>query len=63
MVRWLGHGEAADLLMDAAEAVMESGVKTRDLGGQANTDEVTKKTCEEILRLGKERQFFVEGKQ
>jgi isocitrate/isopropylmalate dehydrogenase len=63
MVRWLGQGEAADLLMDAVETVMEQGVKTKDLGGQANTEEVTTKVCEEILRLGKERQFFVKGKE
>ncbi|OAL23517.1 hypothetical protein AYO22_06567 [Fonsecaea multimorphosa] len=63
MVRWLGQPEAADMLMAAVEAVLETGVKTRDLGGQAGTDEVTTKVCEEILRLGKERGFFVAGKE
>ncbi|KAJ9605430.1 hypothetical protein H2200_010087 [Cladophialophora chaetospira] len=63
LVRWLGQGEAADLLMDALETVLEQGVKTRDLGGQAGTEEVTSKVCEEILRLGKERAFFVKGKE
>ena len=48
--------------MDAVKTILEQGVKTRDLGGQANTDEVTTKVCGEILRLGKERNFFVEGK-
>ncbi len=51
------------LLMDAVETVLEQGVKTRDLGGQAGTEEVTSKVCEEILRLGKERAFFVKGKE
>ncbi|KIW87221.1 tartrate dehydrogenase [Cladophialophora bantiana CBS 173.52] len=63
MVRWLGQGEAADMLMAAVEAVLETGVKTRDLGGQAGTEEVTDKVCEEILRLGKERGFFVAVKE
>ncbi|OAP55632.1 tartrate dehydrogenase [Fonsecaea erecta] len=62
MVRWLGQPEAADMLMAAVEAVLERGVKTRDLGGQAGTDEVTAKVCEEILRLGKDREFFAGGK-
>jgi tartrate dehydrogenase len=63
MVRWLGQAEAADLLMDAVETVLEQGVKTRDLGGQANTEEVTSKVCEEIMRLGSEQNFFVKGKE
>ncbi|KAB8298046.1 hypothetical protein EYC80_001818 [Monilinia laxa] len=40
MLRWLGEGYAADLLMDSVENVLESGVKTLDLGGQAKTHEV-----------------------
>jgi tartrate dehydrogenase len=63
MVRWLGQGEAADLLMDAVETALGQGIKTRDLGGEAGTDEVTDKVCEEIMRLGKERRFLVQGKQ
>lgn len=63
MVRWLGQGEAADMLMDAVETVLEQGVKTRDLGGQAGTEQVTTQVCQEILRLGKEREYFVQGKK
>ncbi|KIW63111.1 tartrate dehydrogenase [Phialophora macrospora] len=63
MVRWLGQPEAADLLMEAVEAVLERGVKTRDLGGGAGTEEVTDEVCAEILRLGGEREFFVKGKE
>ena len=55
MVRWLGQEEAADLLMDAVENVLGQGVKTRDLGGNAGTEEVTDKICEEIQRVGKDR--------
>jgi tartrate dehydrogenase len=55
MVRWLGHPEAADLLMDAVENVMESGVKTKDLGGSAGTKEMTRAVQEEIERLGLEK--------
>ncbi|RAL59632.1 hypothetical protein DID88_006491 [Monilinia fructigena] len=40
MLRWLGEGYAADLLMESVENVLESGVKTLDLGGQAKTHEV-----------------------
>ncbi|KIW59460.1 tartrate dehydrogenase [Exophiala xenobiotica] len=53
MVRWLGQEEAADLLMEAVENVLGQGVKTRDLGGSAGTEEVTDKICEEIQRIGK----------
>ncbi|EXJ54001.1 hypothetical protein A1O7_09338 [Cladophialophora yegresii CBS 114405] len=63
MVRWLGQPEAADLLMEVVETVLDQGVKTRDLGGQAGTEEVTNKVCEEILRLGSERQGVVKGQE
>ncbi|KAK6386283.1 hypothetical protein LTS17_001858 [Exophiala oligosperma] len=62
MVRWLGQPEAADLLMDAVENVLDQNIKTRDLGGTAGTDEVTDKVCEEIQRLGKERGVGAKGK-
>ncbi|KIX04171.1 tartrate dehydrogenase [Rhinocladiella mackenziei CBS 650.93] len=55
MVRWLGQEEAADLLMEAVENVLDRGVKTRDLGGNAGTGEVTDKVCEEIQRIGREK--------
>ncbi|KAJ9623827.1 hypothetical protein H2204_011013 [Knufia peltigerae] len=62
MVRWLGQPEAADLLMDAVENVLDQNIKTRDLGGTAGTDEVTDKVCEEIQRLGRERGVGAKGK-
>lgn len=48
MVRWLGHQEAADSLMECVENVCESGIKTKDLGGSARTSEVTEAVCNEI---------------
>ncbi|RDW69277.1 tartrate dehydrogenase-1 [Coleophoma cylindrospora] len=51
MMRWLGEGDAADLLMLAVENVTEQGVKTQDLGGSNKTVEVTDKVCEEIENL------------
>ena len=48
LLRWLGEGEAADMLMECIEQVTENGIKTRDLGGMNGTEEVTKALCEEI---------------
>ncbi|MCJ1356676.1 MAG: hypothetical protein MMC33_006671 [Icmadophila ericetorum] len=54
MIRWLGQEEAADGLMECIENVCEAGIKTRDLGGKANTKEVTQAVCAEIEKvLGK----------
>ncbi|KAL8933760.1 MAG: hypothetical protein Q9211_005600 [Gyalolechia sp. 1 TL-2023] len=51
MVRWLGHEEAADGLMECVENVCERGIKTRDLGGSARTSEVTEAVCDEVERV------------
>ena len=48
MVRWLGHEEAADALMDCIENVCEAGTTTQDLGGTATTREVTDAVLDEI---------------
>jgi tartrate dehydrogenase len=53
MVRWLGEDSAADALMRAIENVTASGVKTKDLGGDKNTNEVTEAVCAEIEKLPK----------
>jgi isocitrate/isopropylmalate dehydrogenase len=56
MVRWVGAGKLdsqADTLMQAIENVTDSGVKTKDLGGDKGTEEVTKAVLEEIERLVK----------
>ncbi|KAI4191827.1 MAG: hypothetical protein LQ348_003403 [Seirophora lacunosa] len=51
MVRWLGYEAAADDLMECLERVCEQGIKTADLGGSAQTSEVTEAVCEEIERV------------
>lgn len=48
MVRWLGHEEAAEVLLDCIENVCEAGTKTKDLGGTATTREVTDAVLDEI---------------
>jgi len=56
MVRWVGTGKLdaqADVLMKAIENVTGSGVKTKDLGGDKGTEEVTQAVLDEIERLAK----------
>ena len=48
MLAWLGEKDAADRLMACVESVCERGIVTKDLGGTANTKEVTDAVCEEI---------------
>lgn len=50
MLKWLGEGEAGDILLECAETVCENGVMTKDLGGSATTIEVTDAVCAEIER-------------
>ena len=49
MLEWLGEKKAADDLMAAVEEVCRKGIKTKDLGGTANTKEVTAAVVAEIL--------------
>lgn len=51
MIRWLGEKTAADALMQATENVTEAGIKTADLDGEKNTEEVTKAVCAEVEKL------------
>lgn len=52
LVRWLtGGDEVADVLMKAIETVTEADIKTKDLGGQSNTVEVTDAVCAEIKKI------------
>lgn len=41
MIRWLGEEESADKLMECVETVCADGIRTKDLGGSANTKQVT----------------------
>jgi len=53
MVRWLGQEEAADKFMECIENVCEAGVRTKDLGGSADTKTVTEAVCSEIEKMFK----------
>lgn len=48
MLAWLGEKEAAEILMECVEKVCDSGVVTKDLGGDATTQQVTDALCKEI---------------
>jgi isocitrate/isopropylmalate dehydrogenase len=48
MLIWLGEEGAAKKLMDSVEAVTERGIRTRDLGGSAGTNEVTEAVCAQL---------------
>lgn len=45
MLIWLGEKDAAKRMMDAVETVTENGIRTKDLGGSAGTQEVTDAVC------------------
>jgi isocitrate/isopropylmalate dehydrogenase len=51
MLGWLGEEDAKQKMMGAVERVCEMGIVTRDLGGTADTKEVTRAVCEEIEKL------------
>jgi isocitrate/isopropylmalate dehydrogenase len=48
MLRWLGETAAGDALMAAVEKTSSSGIGTRDVGGTANTVEVTEAVIREL---------------
>ena len=50
MLEHLGEAGASNRLMSAVESVTAGGVRTRDLGGTANTDEVTRAVCAALDR-------------
>ncbi|KKY20866.1 putative tartrate dehydrogenase decarboxylase [Phaeomoniella chlamydospora] len=51
MLNWLGEETASNKLMEAVENVCAKGISTKDLGGSANTKEVTSAVIEEIKEL------------
>lgn len=53
MLRWLGEVTAAEELLAAVEDVCEKGISTTDLGGKANTNEVTDAVVRRIEERGK----------
>lgn len=48
MLAWLGEQEASERLMHAVEKVCAKGITTCDLGGSANTKQVTDAVVAEI---------------
>ena len=50
MLEHLGEPAPAQRLMSAVGSVIKSGVRTRDLGGTASTDEVTRAVCAALER-------------
>jgi tartrate dehydrogenase/decarboxylase / D-malate dehydrogenase len=48
MLEHLGEHDAAGAIIKAIETVLESGPKTRDIGGSASTEEVGKATAATI---------------
>ena len=53
MLEHLGLPQAHDLVMKAMSAVLASGIKTADIGGRANTAQVTNAVVKEIHRLAR----------
>lgn len=51
MLEWVGEEEASKQLMACVEKVCEAGILTADLQGTANTQEVVKAVCDEIIKL------------
>ncbi|KAF2759434.1 tartrate dehydrogenase [Pseudovirgaria hyperparasitica] len=50
LLKWLGEEEAAANMMECVENVCEAGILTRDLGGKAETKEVTEAVIAELRR-------------
>jgi isocitrate dehydrogenase (NAD+) len=48
MLRHIGEGAMADRIMKAVVATLESGVRTRDLGGTATTTEYADAICHQL---------------
>lgn len=48
MLEHLGHQDAADAIVRAIETVLESGPRTRDLGGKAGTEEMGKAIADAV---------------
>lgn len=58
----LGMMEEADAIQKAVERVIESGVKTGDIGGKSSTKEVGDAVAQELERVLKERVATKEGR-
>jgi tartrate dehydrogenase/decarboxylase/D-malate dehydrogenase len=52
MLEHLGFPESGDLVMEAMKSVLAEGICTADIGGKANTAEVTDAICAKIRKIG-----------
>jgi tartrate dehydrogenase/decarboxylase/D-malate dehydrogenase len=52
MLEHLGFPESGDLVMEAMKSVLAGGTCTADIGGKANTAEVTDAICAKIRKFG-----------
>jgi tartrate dehydrogenase/decarboxylase/D-malate dehydrogenase len=52
MLEHLGFPESGELVMEAMKAVLAGGICTADIGGKANTAEVTNAICAKIRKIG-----------
>ncbi len=52
MLEHLGFPESGDLVMEAMKSVFAEGICTADIGGKANTAEVTDAICAKIRKIG-----------
>ena len=48
MLEHVGYPDAGERILSALEVTLESGTKTRDLGGTASTDEMTDAVVQRI---------------
>jgi len=52
MLKHLGHDDAGDAVLRAIETVLKDGPRTRDIGGQASTQEAGKAIAEVLADGG-----------
>jgi tartrate dehydrogenase/decarboxylase/D-malate dehydrogenase len=48
MLDHFGETETAQHLLNAIEGVIEDGIKTKDIGGNATTEQVTDAICDRL---------------
>ncbi|MDY6779746.1 MAG: isocitrate/isopropylmalate family dehydrogenase, partial [Halobacteria archaeon] len=52
LLEHIGEDEASDLVMEALEATLASGTKTRDLGGETGTQEFGEAVADRVREIG-----------
>ncbi|KAJ9613257.1 hypothetical protein H2200_003199 [Cladophialophora chaetospira] len=59
MLKWLGEDEAAAKIVMAIDAVTVAGTRTRDLGGQVGTEQVTKAIIDHVQSQKTDQSFGI----